>query len=191
MIKIRKIWIEFQSNTWIDLFPQMVNGMTGQVSRKRNAVHPGYPYYSPIKASFCKDFSNTCGMASYRDPCFWDYYQYPCHLLRGASVLAQNLKDYQFYEQIPQLNNDNYLYYQQRDQDAFSMYASKNSYQNDENPFFSNKLPFINTNLFAYSNNVCYHYQGPKNGRRTHHHNSLYSKVATPYTRKPLNKEHL
>uniref|UniRef100_A0AC35UBQ5 5'-3' exoribonuclease n=1 Tax=Rhabditophanes sp. KR3021 TaxID=114890 RepID=A0AC35UBQ5_9BILA len=81
--------------TWISINKYLTNGMSGLISRKEDAVLPGKPFYSPIKAKICQDFTNSCVMTLLRDPAFTDQYSYPTHILEGSVVPEKVFLEYE------------------------------------------------------------------------------------------------
>uniref|UniRef100_A0A0K0FXX6 5'-3' exoribonuclease n=1 Tax=Strongyloides venezuelensis TaxID=75913 RepID=A0A0K0FXX6_STRVS len=82
--KIREIYENIQDVTWISLNPASNNGVILLISRMEDCINPDEPYYSPVKAMVCKDFTNSCAMALVRDPFFMDQHYYPVHRLAGV-----------------------------------------------------------------------------------------------------------
>uniref|UniRef100_A0AC35TJG3 5'-3' exoribonuclease n=1 Tax=Rhabditophanes sp. KR3021 TaxID=114890 RepID=A0AC35TJG3_9BILA len=82
-------------NTWTSINKYLTNGMNGLIGRKEDSVLPGKPFYSPIKAEICQDFTNSCAMTLLRDPAFEDQYAYPTYILEGSVAPEKIFLEYE------------------------------------------------------------------------------------------------
>uniref|UniRef100_A0A0N4Z1P4 5'-3' exoribonuclease n=1 Tax=Parastrongyloides trichosuri TaxID=131310 RepID=A0A0N4Z1P4_PARTI len=82
--QIRALYETNSDITWISLNTSSNNGVSGLIAKMQDCINPGEPYYSPVNAMVCKDFTNTCAMALVRDPFFVDQHFYPIHRLDGV-----------------------------------------------------------------------------------------------------------
>uniref|UniRef100_A0A0K0DTB8 5'-3' exoribonuclease n=1 Tax=Strongyloides stercoralis TaxID=6248 RepID=A0A0K0DTB8_STRER len=137
--KIREIYENNQDVTWISLNPASNNGITLLISRMVDCINPDEPYYSPVKAMICKDFTNSCAMALVRDPFFVDQHCYPVHRLDGVIEPERHLpiyngqkqksrKDYRQYNNKKEQHNFRKKYQQPNDGKNYYKHNNKNEH---------------------------------------------------------------
>ncbi|CEF68627.1 5'-3' exoribonuclease 2 homolog [Strongyloides ratti] len=162
--KIREIYETNQDVTWISLNPTSNNGVTLLISRMEDCINLDEPYYSPVKAMICKDFTNSCAMALVRDPFFVDQHHYPVHRLEGVIEPERIVST--FNGRRPYNNKKEYHQYNNRKE----QHNVKKDYQQQSNNGKSYHKPTTKNEYFRTNNRKDVH--DFRNSRDVHHNSN-------------------